>query len=104
MTDDPFSKVPHGARKPATAGGLSIGKSVGIANSKLEEIVKKFRTQGSIEEDMKTKGPAEYAKPGFQPSEITPETLATENPAEYTRIFAEQLAWLNYFSPMMGRR
>jgi hypothetical protein len=103
MTEDPFKRVPHGARQPAAAGGFVVDKSIGISQAKLEEIVTKFRTLAHVEADMRVKGPAEYSKPTFQPSEVTPETLATENPAEYTRIFAEQLAWLNYFSPMMGK-
>jgi len=103
--NDPFAKKPHGVRQQVASGGLSIGKSVGIANSKLEEIVMKFRTLGGpngIEADMKTKGPAEFSKPSSAPMEITPEMLSTTNPDELSRALAEQNAWLNYYSPMMA--
>lgn len=103
--EDPFKKTPHGARLAGSGGGLNISASVGIANSKLQEIVNKFRTLGGpngIEADMKSKGPAEFSKPGTAPMEITPEMLSTTNPNELTRALAENNAWLNYYSPMMA--
>lgn len=102
MSDDPFKRVPHAARQPAVAGGFVVDKSIGISQSKLQEIVNKFRTLSSIEVEMKLKGPGEFAKPSSAPMEITANMLATENSVELTRALAENNAWLNHYSPMMA--
>lgn len=90
-------------RTPAVSGGLQTPTSIGISMTELEQILVKFDTQGSVEADLKTMGLTEPPKPLFELPEITPEMLSTTDDREYTTVYAQQLSWQNYVSPILAK-
>ena len=86
-------------RTPVT-GGLRIPTSLGAPQSKLDVIAETFATQRVIEEDLKKMGVVDQTKPDFELPRVTPESLTTLNSKEYTELYARQLAWFNYLTPL----
>lgn len=86
-------------RSPST-GGLRIPPSLGAPQSVLDKIAENFATQGIIDEDLKKMGVVDQTKPEHELPRITKESLTTTDSRAYTGLYAEQLAWFNYLTPL----
>jgi len=83
-------------------GGLQITLGVGAPQSKLDKIADTFATQTAIEEELVKMGVTDQPKPNFELPVITRENLTTTNSKEYTDLYAKQLAWFNYLTPIFA--
>lgn len=87
-------------RTPSNQGGLVIREGIGISQSETGKVMSKFDTMPIVERDLSDMGLKDKHKPTFDIPEITAEVLNTTDNRDYTRIYAEQLAWFNYLAPL----
>jgi hypothetical protein len=89
--------VPTTNPPPTSNGGLIVPVGLGVARSKLREIINRFTTQEQVLADLANAGIHNPKQPEFQLPEVTVDAL-TGDSRSYTELFAKQLAWFNYLT------
>lgn len=88
-------------RQPQT-GGLTIPSGIGVAQSKLDQLISRFATIPTVEQQLHGYGIGMMPKPLVELQQITAEALTTTNNKDYTTMYAQQLAWFNYLAPLLA--
>lgn len=83
-------------------GGLQIPQGLGAAKTKLVELRDMFTTTNEVEQYLRQLGVHDQAQPTFELPVVTVEALTTTNSNEYTSLYARQLAWYNYLTPLLA--
>lgn len=84
-------------------GGLQVPKNIGISSKEMTDILTTFSTQEEVEKGLAEMGIVDKPKPLFGIDDITAEILTTTDSREYTTVYARQLAWYNYISPIYAK-
>lgn len=83
-------------------GGLQIPQGLGVPKTKLTELRDMFTTNEEVEQYLRQLGVHDQAQPNFELPVVTVEALTTTNSNEYSALFARQLAWYNYLTPLLA--
>jgi len=83
-------------------GGLQIPQGLGVEGTKLAELKNTFTTNVEVEQYLRQLGIHDQMQPNFELPMVTVEVLTTTNSSEYTSLYARQLAWYNYLTPLLA--
>jgi hypothetical protein len=84
------------------AGRLGKLGAVGPSEQQTTEVNNQWETFNTVVTYLQERGIRLPDKPNTEIPEITEEVLGTTDNREYTRIYAQQLAWANYLGPLLA--
>lgn len=91
-------------RQPTTTGGgLHLPKHIGVSQKETEAATLNWDTLAIVEKNLTKLGFELPEKPTFPRPKITVEQLTTVVNKDYTTLYAQELAWFNYTSPIFAR-
>lgn len=83
-------------------GGLHIPQGLGATEQKLEDIAQRFNTREGVDRFLAEWGLQYPGRPQFALPPVTAEALTSADSRSYTMLYAQQLAWYNYLTPMLA--
>ena len=100
MKDPALQRTPSNSR----VGGLVVPTNIGLSADEVRTLLSRFATLDRVQENLKKMGlEVDSNRPSSAPTPITAEVLNDTNSREYNRVYAEQLAWYNYLTPLYAQ-